>query len=50
LGATIAGESFTVIQLTGIAIVLAALIAGQIVARRVTHARTRATLGVPLPR
>jgi probable blue pigment (indigoidine) exporter len=50
LGATIAGESFTAIQLTGIAIVLAALIAGQIVARRVTHARTRAPLGVPLPR
>lgn len=34
LGATVAGESFTAIQLIGVAIVLAALITGQIVTRR----------------
>ncbi|WP_334147712.1 EamA family transporter [Microbacterium sp.] len=50
LGATIGGETFTVIQLIGIAVVLAALVAGQIVTRRATQARTHAPLEVPLPR
>lgn len=50
LGTTIAGESFTTIQLIGIAVVLAALIAGQIVTRRASQARTRAPLEVSLPR
>ncbi|CAH0123745.1 hypothetical protein SRABI76_00057 [Microbacterium oxydans] len=40
LGATIAGESFTAIQLIGITVVLAALITGQIVTGRAARSRT----------
>jgi len=50
LGATIAAESFTAIQLIGIAVVLAALVAGQIVTRRTALGRAHTPLERPLLR
>ena len=50
LGATLAAESFTAVQLIGIAVVLAALVAGQIEARRATRGSAHARLELPLTR
>ena len=49
LGATIVGESFTVIQLIGVAVVLTALVAGQIATRRAPRPRTPEPREIPLP-